>query len=348
MNDNWKNLLIGQDKAIYKAIEILDKYGMQIVLIVDYQNHLLGTITDGDIRRGLLKKIDIKSKIEKVMNQSPITVNADAGLDESRSIMSKKGLLQLPIVDSNNKLIGLHTYQEKYSKQDYDNPVLIMAGGFGKRLRPLTDNVPKPMLQIGNKPILENIILNFMNNGFNNIFISTHYLSDQIKDYFKDGSKWNINIKYLEENIPLGTAGALSLLPDNINMPTIVVNGDVVTKLNIDQLLKSHLKHNADITMGVKEFIYQVPYGVIESEGIDILQIHEKPTNNSFINAGVYVINDTIKKYITKDKEMSMTELINKSIKNKKNIKLFPIHELWIDIGEKDQLLKANIEIDSQ
>lgn len=340
MKKNFKKLMIASDEKIFKAIEILDNTEKKIVLVTDEKKRLLGTITDGDIRRGLIKKIEIDQSVNKIMNKKPIYISHHISRNDALNIMKDKDILHLPITDKEKKIIDIYFANESTAIQ-MKNTVLLMAGGFGKRLFPITAKIPKPMIKIGGKPILERIIENFKGYGFVNFEISTHYLPSKIKNYFKDGKKWNINISYINEDQPLGTAGSIALIKNKDSLPIILANGDIITDLNFEELLKFHNKHNAEITLVIKEYNVQVPYGVVETNNLSIKKIHEKPNQKFHINSGVYVINRSIIKNLKKNKALSMSDLINKSIKLRKKIMAFPIHEQWIDVGEYAQLDKA-------
>ena len=311
---------------------------LQIVLIVSKNNKLIGTVTDGDIRRGLLNGINLKDKISKIMKKDPLVVTNQLNKKTAKYIMKANSLLQLPIIDKNKKIVGLHLWNEYQSIYLKKNTVVIMAGGFGKRMMPETKSTPKPMIKLHGKPILEHIIINIRECGFKNIIITTHYLSDVIKNYFGNGKKWGVNINYFKEKMPLGTAGSLSSIKFNSNKPIVVTNGDVMSDINFSEILEYHINHKADATMAVREVEEQNPFGVIESSGIDIKRIIEKPIKKLAVNAGIYVINKKMTNYVKKNEALKMTDFFtNIKKKNKKTI-LFPIHETWKDIGKPADL----------
>jgi len=330
---NWKNAVLGKDATINKAIKNLSDTSLQICLVVSKSGKLEGTITDGDIRRAMLKGFTLKDKVIKVMKKDPFVVTKKLNRKSIRYLMKANTLLQVPIVDSRRKIVGLHLWNETPQTKTKDNFIILMAGGFGKRMRPKTNNIPKPMLKVNGRPILEQVIENVRDCGFKNIIITTHYLKDKIINYFKDGKKWGVNISYICEDKPLGTAGSLGLIKEIINKPILVTNGDVISDINFSEILDYHNFHKADATMAVRILERPNPFGVIDYEGILIKNITEKPISQSTINSGIYVINSNQVKKVKPNKYYKMTDLFL-DIKNagKKAI-VFPMHESWRDIG---------------
>jgi dTDP-glucose pyrophosphorylase len=343
---NIENVKLHINSTIKQALEIIDKAAMQIALIVDENDKLLGTLTDGDIRRGLLKGLDLNSSIESIIFKTPtIAKISDTKEDILKNALSKK-LHQIPIVDENGKIIGIQEIEELIKPKEKANKVILMVGGLGTRLRPLTDNIPKPMLKVGNKPILETILLNFKKYGFKNIILCVSYKSEIIENYFGDGSKFDLNIKYIHENKRMGTAGALSLIEEVIEESFFVMNGDLLTNINFENMMNYHNQNNAMATMGVREYDFQVPYGVVNVNGENILSIEEKPVHNFFVSGGVYILNKNTLDYIPNNKYYDMPTLFEKLIKEKKKTISFPIREYWIDIGRLEEYKKANEEYD--
>ncbi|WP_101961220.1 nucleotidyltransferase family protein, partial [Vibrio harveyi] len=291
MSHCWQKTLISESSTIKQALEIINSEALRVAVVVDQDKKLLGMITDGDIRRGLLNELVLTDSVAKVMNSKPITAKKGTSKEHLVELMEKKQILSVPLLDEDKKVIGLETLHSALSKDKYLNPVFIMAGGFGTRLRPLTDHCPKPMLKIGDKPILETVIRNFIKAGFVNFYISTHYMPEQIHQHFGDGSDLGVNISYVHEDTPLGTGGAIGLLPEDMprDLPLIMINGDVLTKVDFQRLLNFHMENNADATMCVREYDYQIPYGVINGEGNRITSMVEKPIQRFFVNAGIYV-----------------------------------------------------------
>ena len=330
--------------SIEDAIARLDKIATKLIMVVSNDDLLLGTVTDGDIRRALLRHLPINTQLSNIMNTQPKYINTGDTEIKASKMKEVYGVPAIPKLDKDMHVIDLVGADIEPNVKD--NAVFIMAGGFGKRLRPLTDHCPKPMLKVGNKPILENIIENFISSGFHNFYISTHYLNEQIESYFGDGSRFGITIEYIREDFPLGTAGALSLLPKKaVKHPVIMMNGDLLTKVKFDEFLDYHIDNDADISMAVRDYEIQVPYGVIEHKDNLITKITEKPVNNYFINAGIYCISPRSIKEITKNKPLDMPDLINQQFSKNRNVSMFPIHEYWLDIGKFDDFEKAQVDI---
>jgi dTDP-glucose pyrophosphorylase len=345
--NNWKDILLAPDDSLECAIKVLHKGGCRIALVTDKFNILLGTVTDGDIRRALIEQLAMESPISLVMNSNPITASNKVEKKEILSLMSDKSLLHMPIVDKDKVLFGLETLQHLIENTRYDNPVFLMAGGFGTRLYPLTKDIPKPLLKVGGKPILEIIIEQFIDHGFHNFYISTHFKSEQIRNYFKDGKSHNVSIKYVHEDVPMGTAGSLGLLPNNlIDLPVIVMNGDLLTKVDFKNLLNFHSEHNSEATMCVREYNFQVPYGVVEIENYSIKEIKEKPVHRFFVNAGIYVLNRSLIDKVNGTSYLDMTDFLEKELDND-GVNAFPVHEYWLDIGQIDEYKRANREVGS-
>ncbi len=345
MNQHWKNVLIGPDQSIREALTLINDESLRIALIVDEEMKLLGTVTDGDIRRGLLKNLSLETCVSKVMNKSPLTATSMMPKADLIDLMNLKDILAIPLIEG-EKVIGLETLHGVMTEAKFQNPVFLMAGGFGTRLRPLTDTCPKPMLKIGDRPILETVLLCFIKSGFENFYISTHYMASQISDYFGNGEKWGVNITYIHEETPLGTGGALGLLPKDIpDFPIILMNSDILTTVDFRRLLEFHEANEADATMCVREYDYQIPYGVIEGEGNKILSMVEKPVQHFFVNAGIYVLSNDIVKSVSSNFVIDMPTLLEQRIEQKDEVLMFPIHEYWLDIGRMDDFKRAQTDI---
>lgn len=346
MNKNWGMIVLSPEHSLLDALSVMNDGALRICLIADSEIKLLGVITDGDIRRAILKNVSLREKVSAIMNHQPITVSSNVSHKLRREIMQRESILALPIVDAENKILGLETWGKEISNPGYENPVFIMAGGLGTRLRPLTNDCPKPMLKVGDKPILEILITQFVKSGFKNIYISTHYMAERIINYFGDGSDWGANIQYVHEKSPLGTGGALGLLPDNIQkLPLIMINGDVLTDTNFVRLLDFHLENNPLATMCVRQYDYQIPYGVINSSGNRIIDIKEKPVHHYFINAGIYVISPELFLSIPKEERIDMPSLLDQKISELHSVLMYPLHEYWLDIGRMDDFYQAQNDI---
>ncbi|EPG0369924.1 nucleotidyltransferase family protein [Photobacterium damselae] len=349
MSHCWQKTLISESSTIKQALEIINSEALRVAVVVDQDKKLLGMVTDGDIRRGLLNDLVLTDSVTKVMNSKPITAEQGASKEHLVEVMEKKQILSVPLLGQDNKVVGLETLHSALSKDKYQNPVFIMAGGFGTRLKPLTDTCPKPMLKIGSKPILETVIRSFIKAGFQNFYISTHYMPEQIHNHFGDGSSLGINITYIHEEHPLGTGGALGLLPNDLpeNLPLIMINGDVLTKVDFQRLLEFHEEHQADATMCVREYDYQIPYGVVQGKGHKITSMVEKPIQHFFVNAGIYVVSPKVIHSVPKNHKIDMPTLLEQHIDAHNNVLMFPIHEYWLDIGRMDDFNRAQTDIQS-
>jgi len=347
MSHSWQKALVSEFSSIKEALKIIDSEALRVALAVSPDRKLLGVITDGDIRRALLSGLSLEEPVSKIMNTSPIIAFNHATKDELVTLMEKHQVLSVPLVSNDGVVTGLETLHSALSKKCYQNPVFIMAGGFGTRLKPLTDNCPKPMLKVGDKPILETVIKSFIKAGFSNFYISTHYMPEQIHEHFKDGEDLGVSIAYVHEDTPLGTGGALGLLPDSMpkDMPLIMINGDVLTTVNFERLLKFHEDKNADATMCVREYDYQIPYGVINGEGNKITSMVEKPVHRFFVNAGIYVLSPKVIKSVKKNERVDMPSLLERHMNERQNVLMFPIHEYWLDIGRMDDFNRAQTDI---
>lgn len=340
----WKSILVSPDTTILETIQVIDRSAMQIALVVGEHNRLLGTVTDGDIRRGILKNISLNGPIHQVMNCDPFVASSIESPRDIQSRMKSRGLKHIPVVDDRYSVVDLYMHDQFVSAETKENWVILMAGGLGTRLKPLTDHSPKPLLRVGNKPILETIVTKFAEYNFTNFFISVNYKADQIKTYFADGSKWGIHVRYIDETERLGTAGALSLLPEKPQHPIIVMNGDLLTKVNFDQLLEFHNASGLPATMCVREIQQQIPYGVVKTEEHRLLGIEEKPMHSYFVNAGIYVLSPEILLLIPHNTFYDMPTLFDRLITNGIGASVFPIREYWLDIGRMSDFEKANME----
>ncbi|QOX63398.1 CBS domain-containing protein [Anoxybacterium hadale] len=339
--DEWKKILIPADTEIQKTIEMIDKNGMQIAFVVDREQKLLGTVTDGDIRRGLLKGIGLNRSVIEIMNQRPVTIPAMKNKKSVLQILKINKLRHLPVVDDSGIVIGIERLDDLIQPEKFDHWVLIMAGGLGKRLSPLTEHCPKPMLNIGGKPILETMLINLIEQGFRRFCVSVHYKAEQIQGYFGDGTKWGVEIRYIQEEVMLGTAGALSLLPVRTDKPILVMNGDILTKLSMDQMLNFHEMHQVHATVAVRSYDYQVPYGVIKASRDRLIGFEEKPVYSSLVNAGIYTINPEVIERIPKNQYYDMDQLLKNMLQEEAPLAVFPIREYWIDIGTMKEFNRA-------
>ncbi|HKW84804.1 MAG TPA: nucleotidyltransferase family protein [Burkholderiaceae bacterium] len=345
---NWKSVLVESRLPLGEAIGILDRGGLRIALVVDAERRLLGTLTDGDVRRALLRQVPLSAEVTLAMNPKPMSATVDWSRERMLALMEEHQLLHVPVLDAQHRVVELETLHGLLHKRHKSNAVFLMAGGFGTRLQPLTDNCPKPMLRVGDKPILELIVENFVNAGFHRFFISTHYMAETIQKHFGDGSRWGANIRYVHEEEPLGTAGALGLLPhDEIDQPLFMMNGDLLTNLNFDSLLKYHNEHSSLATMCVREHEYRVPYGVIESDGQRVRSMVEKPVHRFFVNAGIYVVSPELVRSVERGTRIDMPSLLERQMSLGREVHVFPLHEYWLDIGRMEDFQRAQFEVGS-
>jgi dTDP-glucose pyrophosphorylase len=341
---NWKEVAVHPEVSIRKVIDIIDRSGAQIALVTNADNKLLGTVTDGDIRRGILRGVDLDASIDKIYNSHPVTANEFTDSQTIVKIMKTKFVRQLPILDEKGRVIHLKLLKDIPLQIERPNTVIIMAGGQGRRLRPLTDGCPKPMLKIDGKPILEIILKSLERQGFKKVYISINYKGKMISDYFGDGSNLGLRLDYLHEHKKLGTAGSLSLLKDLPSSPLLVLNGDLLTKVNFIHMIDFHLEHNSLATMGVIEYGFQVPYGVIELKEHFLVNLDEKPFQKFFVNAGIYVLQPSVLSFIPTNQKYDMTQLFHFLIQQQGKITAFPIREFWLDIGNMEDFERASRE----
>lgn len=338
---DWKKCILDKDALIKDVLINFETTGLQIVLIASKNLSLIGVITDGDIRRAFLSNLTTNSKASEVMTKTPITIKKELSHMDAIELMKLKQIRHIPIVDEKNFIQGIHFLDKINSIKERENLLVIMAGGFGKRLAPYTKDCPKPMLKINGKPMLEHIIEKAISEGFKNFVISVFYLSEKIKNYFEDGSKWNANISYLNEKEPLGTAGALSMIDPIPSSSIVVTNGDVITNIKYSEILKFHNEKKIDATMAVKNYEWQNPFGVVTTDGLEIESFEEKPVYRSNINAGVYAFKPETLILLKKNTPCDMPDFFRKISKKGKSI-VFPAHESWIDIGRKEDLDEVN------
>lgn len=345
MNEKINELLISPDINIREALKVIDQTAKQIVLVVDKNKKLLGTITDGDIRRAIISNIDMNKPARKIMNEDFYCLpNGSTKTEIIKAFKNTSFIHQIPLVDRDGIIKGLAILTEIIKENKKENIVVLMVGGLGTRLRPLTDKTSKSLLEIGDKPILETIIEQFKLYGFVNFILCTNYKEMQIKRYFGNGSQLDVNIDYVSEEKRLGTAGALSLIRKKIDKPFFVMNGDLLTRLNFDTMMKYHNEDGYMMTIGSREYNYQIPYGVVKIDEQKVHNLVEKPSHSVFVNAGVYILEPELLESIPHNEFYDMTDLINKLIAENKSVGAFPIREYWADIGQHEDFKKANDE----
>ncbi len=314
---------------------------MQILLVVSEGGKLVGTITDGDIRRAFLKGLKLESAIIDVIHRNPLAVPPEMSRDHALQLMQINKVHQLPIVDQSGTVVGLHVWDTIIAPRIIKNMMIIMAGGKGSRLGPFTQNCPKPMLEIGGKPILQHIIERAKANGFKRFFVSLHYLGHVIENFFGDGTSLDIQIDYLREDSPLGTAGCLSLLEESPDLPFVVTNGDVLTNISYNEILDFHIRYEASATMAVRQYEIQNQFGIVVTKGVDIEGFEEKPIYRSHVNAGVYVLKPDVLNYLEHKQHCDMPTLFSRIKNNSGRTIVYPMHEPWLDVGRPEDLISA-------
>jgi dTDP-glucose pyrophosphorylase len=340
----WRQSILPVDASIQQAIRNLDHVGIKIVFVVNESGELEGTISDGDIRRGLLKGLDLNSPISGVIHRNALVVPPGMGRETVMQLMVANKIQQIPVVDDNRHVVGVHLWDEVAAPPVRPNLMVIMAGGVGARLRPLTENCPKPLLQVAGKPMLEHIIERAKLEGFTNFVLAIHYLGHMIEDAFGNGERLGVQISYLREQCPLGTAGALSLFNPRPDAPFVVTNGDVITDIRYGELLDFHIRHHAAATMAVRVHEWQHPFGVVQTQGVDIVGFEEKPVARSHINAGVYALDPQALCFLKENDRCDMPTLFERLQAEAKRTVAYPMHELWLDVGRPDEYSKANAD----
>jgi len=338
---NLSKIVISINSTIKDALLSLEKSGQKICFIISKSKEMVGTLSDGDIRKGLLKGFTLKTKVLDVMNKNFVWVEKSESRMNVLDLMKSRKINVIPILDKDKRIVGIHTLYGILGSDAKSNVAVIMAGGKGERLKPLTDNLPKPLITVAGKPILERIIHHLVGYGITEIVISVNYLKEKIINYFGDGKKYGCKIEYLIEEEPLGTAGSLSLLKLKNTEPLIVLNGDIITQVNISDMLNFHTYNNFHITVGIYDYIHQIPFGVVNAKDKKIKTIEEKPVVSWQVASGIYVISPKMVSLIPKKHFFTMPDLIKTALKQKKRLGAFRIEEEWMDIGRKCELIRA-------
>ena len=341
---NWKNVIVLPETPLADAIAKIDGSGLQVALILAADSSLLGILTDGNIRRAILAGKSLRVPVSEVMNLQPTMVPASTPRDEKLALMRRMAIHHLPLVDDAGRVVGLATLDDLIGAAEHPNWVVLMAGGLGTRLQPLTDECPKPLLAVGGRPILETILESFAEQGFKRIFLSVNHKAEMIRNHFGTGERWGVQVEYLHENIRLGTAGALTLLPERPTTSIVVMNGDLLTRTNFDNLLQFHNAQDAVATMAVREYDFQVPYGVVRLNGAHIEAIEEKPVQRFFVNAGIYVLSPEALDHLPTKTLFDMPTLFEHLIAAGKTTAAYPLREYWLDIGRLDEFERAQRE----
>lgn len=341
---DWKQIVVSPETTLRDAIARIDGSGLQLALVLDRDGRLAGVLSDGDIRRAILRGCDLAAPTADVMNCSPTTAPVTSASNELLALMRRKVLHHVPLLNGEMQVVGLATLDGLTGVLERPNWVVLMAGGLGSRLMPLTENCPKPMLQVGGKPILESILESFSEQGFRKFFLSVNYLAHAVRDHFGDGSQWGVDISYLHEDKRLGTAGALSLLPERPSDPLVVMNGDLLTRVRFDNMLNFHSEHGAVATMAVREYDFQVPYGVVQLNGSNIAAIEEKPVHRFFVNAGIYTLSPEAFEHIPDGTFFDMPTLFDRMLAAGHQTSAYPLREYWLDIGRLEEFERAQHE----
>lgn len=341
---NWQESLIGPDTPLREALATIDRVGCQIVLIVDDQRRLVGTLSDGDVRRGLLRGMTLTDKVTVAMHSNPTCARVG---DDRRSIlatMRQLGLHQIPVLDMRGVVVGLEVIDDFLVAPARDHWVVVMAGGMGSRLKELTQNTPKPMLKVGSRPILETILRSYAEQGFRRFFLAVNYKADQIEQHFGDGSSLGVEVRYLREQQRMGTAGALSLLPERPALPLIVTNADLLTRENYGYMVDQHVESGADATMAVRDFEMQVPFGVVrERDGI-IETVEEKPVQRFVVSGGIYVLSPAVIDLVPCGQFFDMPSLFEMLVRQGMRARSHHIDGYWLDIGRMPDYEQANMD----
>jgi len=342
-----QSLCISPAHSIREAMEWIDRGSCGIVLVVDAERHLAGTVSDGDVRRAMLAAIDLETPVSALLERKidsqypkPVTARVGIGREDLLALMHEHVLRQIPILDDTGRVVDLAMLDDLVPLDELPLEAVIMAGGFGTRLRPLTDDLPKPMLDVGGKPLMERVIEQLRQVGIRRVNLATHYKPEKIVEHFGDGSAFGVELSYVNEESPLGTGGALGLMstPDQ---PLLVINGDILTQVNFRAMLEFHQEHKADLTVAVRRYEMQVPYGVIECDGARVQKLQEKPQVGFMVNAGIYLLEPSVFQFIPQNSSFNMTDLIQWLLDARRTVISFPIREYWLDIGQHADYAQA-------
>ena len=337
----WKDVVLSEETTLAETISRIDASALQFALVLNGDGTLAGVVTDGDLRRASLRGQRLESPVAETMNSDPVTVPAATTRDEMLALMRRKAIHHLPLIDTAGRVMGMVTLDELIGAAERPNWVVLMAGGLGTRLHPLTRDLPKPLLAVGGKPILETIVESFAGQGFRRLFLSVNFKAEMIRNHFGDGERWGVQIEYLHEEERLGTAGALALLPGRPAEPVVVMNGDLLTRVSFADLLQFHDAQQAIATMAVREHEFRVPYGVVRLDGARIESIEEKPVQTSFVNAGIYALSPEALDYLPGRASIDMPMLFERLIAAGKTTTAYPLRDYWLDIGRLEEFEQA-------
>ncbi|MEA2518435.1 MAG: hypothetical protein QOF49_515 [Chloroflexota bacterium] len=341
MSRTLQEAFVGVDGSIRNGMAALDRGAVRIALAVDGDGRLVGIATDGDIRRALLRGAELDAPLSEILTREFVSVSQLDGRDDVLDLMRARAVSAIPVVDDDGRPIGLHLLHEFIEPVARPNRVLVMAGGRGVRLRPITDTTPKPMLRVAGRPILERIVLHLVGHGLKRISISINYLGDVIEEHFGDGSGFGCTIDYVREETALGTAGAIGLLAEPPEEPLVVINGDLVTQADFGAMLDAHARNGFVATVGIRRYLHTVPFGCVERDGNRVLALEEKPTLERDVNTGIYAIDPSLAARVRRGEPLSMPELIGDALGRGEAVGAFEIEDDWIDVGQRDQLDRA-------
>lgn len=344
LTEHFRQSLLFNPATIKQAVECIERAGVRIAVVVDDRQRLIGTITDGDVRRGLLRGLTLASSADEIVQRDPLVLPPGMDRHAVVSLMQANRIHQIPMVDADRQVVGLHVLDDLTQPPLQSGRMVIMAGGKGTRLRPHTESCPKPMLPVAGRPMLEHIIEHARADGFERVTISLCYLGDMIRAHFGDGARWDVAIDYIEETSPLGTGGALSLLDPAPDEPFLVTNGDVLTDVRYSDILAYHKAHQASATMAVRSHEWQHPFGVVQTDGVDITGFEEKPVYRSHVNAGIYAFDAQALRYLNNGEHCDMPTLFERLQASHMRTIVYPMHEPWLDVGRPDDLERARSE----
>lgn len=340
--ENLSRFIVRPNQTVRDAMQVITDNWREVALVADESMRIQGVITDGDIRRGLLGGISMISPASSIMTREYVSVSPNADRAGVLDIMKARSIRQVPVLDAERRLIGIHFLEVLIGTTEKPNAAVIMAGGEGRRLRPFTDTRPKPMMEVAGRPILERIVLHLVGYGIKRIFVSVNYLAHVIEEHFCGGEKFGCAIEYLHENEPLGSGGALSLLPKGITDPLLVMNGDLVSQFNVSRMLEQHELTGAAATIAARHHQVDIPFGVIETQGGDLSRLTEKPATHFLVNAGIYVLNPEVLALIPSSCFFPMTDLFDRLLADRRRVSVYHIEEDWIDVGRREDLSRAN------
>lgn len=344
MLTDLKKMIVQRGDTLRQVMAIIDSGARQIALVTDEDGCLVATVTDGDVRRGLLKGLRLDSPVSEIMHSNPTVLRKGASAAAAQRLMRDRGLNHIPVIDDSGHLVALALRDDVSGVEARSSRVILMAGGLGMRLRPLTETLPKPMIPVGDKPLLERIVTRFKDQGFSQFTISLNYLGNVIRDHFGEGSDLGVEINYVEETKRMGTGGALSLMGQQPTEPFIVMNGDILTTTSFGTMMDFHVESGSAVTICAREFSMQVPYGVLNTDGSTLISMQEKPVHNHLVNAGIYALSPLVFEHIRDGEPLDMPDLVERVRNAGHKVSVFPVREYWMDVGRIEDLERARTE----